>query len=117
MKKTISTEKLQTLRKANEGFVLIDVLSKADFDLDHIPGARNVPVDSADFAKSVAEKGAGSKTRKVVLYGRGGNCDAAARGAKLLGQACFTNVVEYEGGMQAWNESKRARLARTAKTS
>lgn len=117
MKKTISTEKLQTLRKANEGFVLIDVLNKADFDADHIPGARNVPVDGPDFAQGVAEKAAGSKTRKVVLYGRGGNCEAAARGVKLLATACFTNVIEYEGGLQAWNESKRARLARTAKTS
>lgn len=111
MHKTISTEKLQSLRKANEGFVLIDVLSKAEFALDHIPGARNVPVDSPDFAKLVAEIGAGSRTRKVVLYGRGGTCDAAARGTRLLELAGFPNVLEYEGGMLAWNEHKRAQLA------
>ncbi len=99
------------MRKGTEGFVLIDVLPKVEFDRDHIPGARNVPIDTFDFAKAVADKSAGSKTRKVVLYGRGVNCDVAARGIRMLATACFTNVSEYEGGIAAWNESKRARLA------
>jgi rhodanese-related sulfurtransferase len=115
MKKTITTEKLKSLRKGTEGFVLIDVLPASEFELDHIPGARNVPVDTFDFAKAVADKSAGSKTRKVVLYGRGRDCDAAARGVRFLATARFTNVTEYEGGLAAWNESKRARLSAVTK--
>ena len=116
MKKTISTEKLQSLRKGTEGFVLIDVLTKADFDKDHIPGARNVPLDTSDFAKEVAEKAAGSKSKRVVLYCSGPASDASAKAARLLVDAGFTNVIQYEGGLASWNESKRARLARNAKT-
>ena len=115
MKKTISTEKLHSLRKASVGFLLIDLLGRDDFAKDHIPGARNVPADTPDFPKAVADKAAGSKTRQVVLYGRGVNCDLSAKACKTLTNANFTNVVDYEGGLAAWNESKRARLAARAK--
>jgi rhodanese-related sulfurtransferase len=111
MKKTISTEKLRQLRKGTEGFLLIDVVGKEDFAKDHIPGARNVPLETPDFAKAVAEKAAGSKTKRVVLYGAGGSSDASAKACKLLVTANFTNVVEYEGGLAAWNESKTARAS------
>ena len=116
MKKTISTEKLHALRKAPEGFLLIDVLGKEEFAKDHIPGARNVPLDTVDFAKVVADRAGGSKTRRVVLYGRGNACPVSAKAVRLLAAANFTHVVEYEGGLAAWNESKRARLAHASKT-
>lgn len=115
MKKTITTEKLQSLRQSAEGFLLVDVLSKEQFAQDHIPGARNVPLDTANFAKVVAEKAAGSKSRKVVLYSTGPSCEASSKGVKLLVDGGFTNVIEYEGGLASWNESKRARLAQRAK--
>jgi rhodanese-related sulfurtransferase len=115
MKKTITTEKLQTLRKGNEGFLLIDVLATEHFAKDHIPGARNVPLATTNFAKAVADKAAGSKTKKVVLYCGGPDCDASSKAARILVEAGFTSVVQYEGGLASWNESKRARLARNAK--
>jgi rhodanese-related sulfurtransferase len=115
MKKTISTEKLQSLRKSAAGFLLVDVLGKDEFAKDHIPGACNVPADTPDFPKAVADKAAGSKTRQVVLYSRGTNCELSAKACKVLTNANFTNVVDYEGGLAAWNESKRARLAARAK--
>jgi rhodanese-related sulfurtransferase len=115
IKKTITTEKLQGLRKGNVGFLLIDVLAKAAFAKDHIPGAYNVPLDTPDFAKAVAVKAAGSKGRRVVLYCSGPDCDASSKGARLLVEGGFTDVHEYEGGIAAWNESKQARLARNAK--
>jgi rhodanese-related sulfurtransferase len=115
MKKTISTEKLQLLRKGSEGFLLVDVLDRDAFAKDHIPGARNVPLDTVDFVKAVADKASGSKSRRVVVYCGGPECTAAAKAANLLVRDGFTNVVQYEGGLASWNESKRARLARTAK--
>jgi rhodanese-related sulfurtransferase len=111
MKNTISTEKLHQLRRRNEGFVLIDVLPAEEFATDHIPGARNVPATTPDFAKAVAAKAAGSRTRRVVVYSRGKDCDLSAKACRVLVDANFTNVADYEGGLAAWNESKRARLA------
>jgi rhodanese-related sulfurtransferase len=39
----------------------------------------------------------------------------SAKAAKQLVADGFTNVVLYEGGLAAWNESKRARLERANK--
>lgn len=114
MKKTITTEKLQTLRKSAEGFLLIDVVAKEGFDKDHIPGARNVPLASADFVRTVALKASGSKTRKVVLYCDNDKCDASSKAVQMLVDDGFTNVIEYEGGLSSWNESKKARRAKAA---
>jgi len=114
MKKTITTEKLQTLRKSGEGFLLIDVVAKEGFDKDHIPGARNVPLASADFVQAVAQRASGSKTRKVVLYCDNDKCDASSKAVQMLVDDGFTNVIEYEGGLSSWNESKNARRANAA---
>lgn len=109
MVKTISTEKLKSLRKSNEGFLLIDVLSKEQFDKDHIPGARNVPLDTVDFVEEVAARASGSKGRRVVLYCGSQECNDSARAAQMLVASGFTNVLDYEGGLASWNESQRAR--------
>ncbi len=112
MRKTITTENLQKLRKGHEGFVLIDVVDKAGFDKDHIPGARNVPFSGKDFARAVTVKASGSKTRKVVLYCAGSHCDASTKALDVLIADGFTNVFAYHGGLAAWNETKRLRLAK-----
>jgi rhodanese-related sulfurtransferase len=112
MKKTISTEKLRSLRKGTEGFVLIDLVDRDGFAKDHIPGARNVPLDTPDFPKAVADKAAGCKTRRIVLYG---SAEDSAKACRLLTAANFTNVVDYEGGLAAWNESKNARAQARAR--
>lgn len=111
MRKTISTEALSALRKGREGFVLVDVHDRMQFAKDHIPGACNVPVTEPDFALAVANKASGSKTRKVVVYGAGPTCDASTKAISVLVDSGFTNVLEYEGGLAAWNEAKLARSA------
>jgi rhodanese-related sulfurtransferase len=116
MLKTITTEKLQLLRKGNEGFLLIDVLSAAQFEQDHIPGARSVPLDTADFAEVVAQKASGGRGRRVVLYGSGQDSDASAKAAAMLVASGFTNVFDYRGGLASWNASKAARRSTGTRT-
>ena len=111
MLKTITTDRLHALRKGTEGFLLIDVSPKAAFGENHIPGARNVPLDADDdagFVAGVALKASGSKTRKVVVYCAGPACDASSRGARLLVAAGFTSVFDYEGGLAGWTTRKTA---------
>lgn len=109
MLKTITTDRLHALRKSAEGFLLIDVSPKAAFDADHIPGARNVPIDvddDAGFVAGVMLKASGSRTRKVVVYCAGPACDASSHGARLLVAAGFTSVLEYEDGLAGWATRK-----------
>lgn len=114
--KTISTDKLKSLRKSSGGFLLIDVTSREAFDKDHIPGARSVPLGSEDFVEAVRQTASGSRTRKIVLYCAGPQCDASAKAARLLVDGGFTDVLDYEGGLSSWNENKNARTPLRSKS-
>ena len=83
MTHTIHTNELRRLRTAHSDLLLIDVMPKATFDKDHIHGARNIPVDSADFVAAVGRV-AGRKDRKIVVYCAGERCDASKRAAAKL---------------------------------
>ncbi|MCU0863387.1 MAG: rhodanese-like domain-containing protein [Planctomycetes bacterium] len=104
--KTISTSELQQLNHGKTDFLLLDVLPKAQFDQDHIEGARNVPFDSTDFV-AAAGRAAGSKTRKVVVYCSGTGCSTSGKAAAALTAAGHSDVRTYEGGLEAWRAEKK----------
>ncbi len=87
----------------------MDVHDRLQFAKDHIPGACNVPLGEEHFAQGVAAKASGGKMRKVVVYCAGPACDAASKAATILVENGFTNVIEYAGGLAAWNETRQAR--------
>jgi rhodanese-related sulfurtransferase len=85
------------VRLLNQGAVVIDVRSQAEFDAGHIIDARHLPQD--DLAK------AGETLKryrdKVVIT----CCESGARAAasaRELGAQGFTQVVNLRGGLQAW---------------
>ncbi len=53
MKKVISAQKLRKLRDAGEDFLLVNTLPTEAFADTKLPGAENIPQDSADFAAKV----------------------------------------------------------------
>ena len=101
MTHTIHTNELRRLRTAHSDLLLIDVMPKATFDKDHIHGARNIPVDSADFVAAVGRV-AGRKDRKIVVYCAGESCDASKRAAAKLVAGGYVDATAYEGGLSAW---------------
>lgn len=73
------------------GAVIVDVRSREEFEDEHYPDAKNIPVN--ELASRAAEIGA--KDKPVVLY-----CASGARsamGARLLKGAGFANVVNAGG--------------------
>jgi rhodanese-related sulfurtransferase len=81
--------------------VLINVQSEAEFEEAHIPGSFNIPVDEPDFEVRVAEL-VDNPARKVVVYSSGPDDDASTEAAERLEGAGFSDVAEYEGGLQEW---------------
>ncbi|HEY3333693.1 MAG TPA: rhodanese-like domain-containing protein [Candidatus Limnocylindrales bacterium] len=75
--------------------VVIDVRTPAEFAAGHIAGARNIDVESGDFATQVAalDKGAA-----YLLYCRSGRRSALA--ADQMAAAGFKDIVDG-GGMDA----------------
>lgn len=69
---------------------IIDVRSPMEFDMEHFPGALNIPLETiADEASKI-----GTMPRPIVVYCRSGNRSGMAR--TILSQQGVTEV--YNGG-------------------
>jgi rhodanese-related sulfurtransferase len=78
------------------GTVVLDVRTPEEFALAHVPGARNIPVQS--LAQRAAELGS-DKRVPVVIYCRSGARSAVA--TNLLRGLGFTQVTDI-GPMGNW---------------
>lgn len=80
-----------------QGATVVDVCTAQEFVAGHVPGALNLDVNASDFAARAAKL----DPSKPVLV----NCHAGIRGARaaaLLRNSGFTNVMNLEGGLDAW---------------
>jgi rhodanese-related sulfurtransferase len=85
------------VRLMNQGALLVDVRSKAEFDGGHIIDARHVPQDAvAESAESLKR----FKDKVVITCCESGMRSGAA--ARVLKAQGFTKVVNLRGGLQAW---------------
>lgn len=98
---TITPRQLAELASAGTAIELIDVRTPVEFREIHVNFARNIPLDQFD-ANAIA---AGRVNSSQPLYLI---CHAGSRGqqacAKLVAAGC-ANVVNVEGGTQAWNSA------------
>jgi rhodanese-related sulfurtransferase len=98
---TISPKQLHDALQAGEPIELIDVRTPVEFREVHVSYARNVPLDRLDAAPIAAGRNASSQPLYVI-------CRSGSRGKqaceKLL-SAGYTNVVNVEGGTQAWDQA------------
>ncbi len=95
---TVSTEQF---RQANgqTNSDLIDVRTPIEFREVHAKSARNVPLDSLD-PDAVIKSCTGLKGEPIYVICKGGT--RGARAQKKFNDAGFTNVVNIEGGTDAW---------------
>jgi rhodanese-related sulfurtransferase len=88
---------LDAVRLLNQGALLLDVRSKAEFDAGHVIDARHLPQEeiagSAESLKKYREK-------VVIACCESGMRSAAA--ARVLKAQGFTKVVNLRGGLAAW---------------
>lgn len=88
---------MDAVRLLNDGALLLDVRTKAEFDSGHVLDARHVPQD--ELAKSTETL---KKYRdKVVVTCCESGMRSGAAGRVLRAQG-FAKVVNLQGGMQAW---------------
>lgn len=99
---SISPKELGKLREAGEKIDLIDVRTPVEFREVHAEPAQNVPLDKLDPSTLLASRnGSGSEPLYVI-------CRSGKRGHQACEKfvdAGFTNVVNVEGGTQAWQEA------------
>jgi rhodanese-related sulfurtransferase len=98
---TISPKQLHDTVQAGQIVELIDVRTPVEFREVHVDFARNVPLDQLDAAQLAGGRNGSPQPLYVI-------CRSGSRGKqaceKLL-SAGYTNVVNVEGGTQAWDQA------------
>jgi rhodanese-related sulfurtransferase len=88
---------LDAVRLLNQGALMLDVRSKAEFDSGHVIDARHVPQEelaaSAEALKKYREK-------VVIVCCESGMRSAAA--TRVLAAQGYAKVVNLRGGLAAW---------------
>src|SRR5204862_3566789 len=97
--KNVNAQEFEKMRAAKTNIVL-DVRTQKEYDAGHIPGAKLIDFNSAEFDKKV---GALDKDKTYLVHCAGGNRSAKAA-AKLSGMD-FKNVYNLEGGLRAWEKA------------
>jgi rhodanese-related sulfurtransferase len=85
------------VRLLNQGAVLVDVRSKAEFDGGHIIDARHVPQEELAQAGESLKR---FKDKVLITCCESGMRSGAA--TRVLQAQGFTKVVNLRGGLQAW---------------
>jgi len=98
----ISAEDLKKKIDSKEDFELINVLSKDSYEVKHIPGSKNIPVDELEER---AKTELPDKNKEVIVYCSSPECHASPRAAKKLEAMGYTNVIEFESGLAGWEEA------------
>lgn len=80
-----------------ENYVIIDSRSKEAFELEHIPGAINLPHKEMSLVRTETF----DKTAIYVSYCDGIGCNASTKGALNLAELGF-QVKELMGGLDWW---------------
>lgn len=96
---TIPPKQLHDAVQAGQHVELIDVRTPVEFREIHVSFARNVPLDQLD-PRAIAA-GQNESEKPLYLICRSGN--RAAKACERFLAAGLTNVVNVEGGTQAWD--------------
>lgn len=97
---TMSPKQLHDLVQAGKPAELIDVRTPIEYREVHVGFARNVPLDQLDATKFASGR-EGSEPLYVI-------CRSGGRGKQACEKflaAGYTNVVNVEGGTQAWDQA------------
>lgn len=78
---------------------LLEALPATYFEAEHLPGARNLPLDEV---KALAPALVPDKATPVVVYCAGPSCQNSQIAARQLETLGYTDVSAYEGGKEEW---------------
>lgn len=94
----VTYEEITTVIVENN-YPLIDVRSPEEFEEGALPGAVLIPLENTDFIERIQTF---DTQQPIYLYCRSGN--RSSRAAELLVRLGFTQVYNYTGGMEEWQE-------------
>ena len=100
----ITREALKKKMEQESDFVLIDVLGKTSYAKRYLPGAISIDAHDDDFIEEV-KKQVPDKDKEIIVYCSSFSCQLSPTTASKLVDAGYTNVVDFEGGLQDWEDA------------
>jgi rhodanese-related sulfurtransferase len=100
MIKTVSVQELCEQLETDPQAVLIDLRRPVDFELGHVPQARNIPLGSMSLAQMLAEWSREAEGKPLYFI-----CQAGGRSQQILDeldQMGYHSAQCVAGGMVAW---------------
>ena len=101
MPDTINRDELQRAIQERT-VVVLEVLPPAYFEKEHLPGAKNLPLDDLD---DLAPRLVADKDQAIVTYCSNTACNNSAVAAARLRELGYHNVRKYPAGKQGWIEA------------
>ena len=99
--KTLAARELHEWMSEGAELVLVDVLPRVSFDKQHLPGSVHASFYEPDFLERI-EEAVASPRERVVVYCNSKSCNASARAARALLEAGYSEVYDFEGGVDEW---------------
>lgn len=90
-------DEAKALMEESEGYILLDVRTKEEYESGYIPGAINIPL--SDINENVVSS-LPDKSQMILVYCRSGNRSRQA--SDKLVNLGYTNIIEI-GGINSWN--------------
>ena len=89
-------DEAKALMKETEGYILLDVRTKEEYESGYIPGAINIPLSdiNGNVVSSLPDK-----SQMILVYCRSGNRSRQA--SDKLSRLGYTNIIEI-GGINSW---------------
>lgn len=94
---TISMDQAAEYMEYEEGYILLDVRTREEYDEGHIPGAICIPMDELQERAPSELK---DKEQMIYVYCRSGN--RSKKAAQKLCNMGYTNITEI-GGILDWS--------------
>ena len=94
--RNITAEDARKIMDSEEGYVILDVRTQAEYDEGHIPGAVLIPNTEIEDR---AEEELPDKDQLILVYCRSGN--RSKKAAQALAALGYTNIREF-GGILDW---------------
>ena len=92
----IFMDEAKALMEESEGYILLDVRTKEEYESGYIPGAINIPL--SDINENVVSS-LPDKSQMILVYCRSGNRSRQA--SDKLSKLGYTNIIEI-GGINSW---------------
>jgi len=92
----ITAEEAKQIMESEEGYIILDVREKDEYDAGHIPGAILIPYTQIE---EKAEEVLTDKDQLILVYCRSGRRSKIA--AEALAELGYTNIKEF-GGIIDW---------------